>query len=56
MNMNQYHILPKVRRNKKKYINGAEQVVDSNRLERQFESSAPNKKAGVILKCDCTSI
>lgn len=42
--MKQYHILSKVRRKKKKYINGAEPVVAPHRLERQFESSAPNEK------------
>ncbi|WP_241138709.1 IS3 family transposase [Bacillus mycoides] len=42
--MRQYHILSKVRRKKKKYMNGAEPVVAPHRLERQFEASAPNKK------------
>lgn len=40
----QYHIHSKVRRKKKKYINGAEPVVATHRLERQFESSAQNEK------------
>jgi transposase InsO family protein len=42
--MNQYHILSKVPRKKKKYINGAEPAVTPHRLERQFESSAPSEK------------
>ncbi|EJQ43678.1 hypothetical protein IEQ_05006 [Bacillus cereus BAG6X1-2] len=42
--MKQYHILSKVHRKKKKYINGAEPVVDPHRLERQFESSTQNEK------------
>ncbi|HDR7364849.1 MULTISPECIES: IS3 family transposase [Bacillus] len=42
--MNKYHILSKVRRKKKKYINGTEPVVAPHRLERQFEASAPNEK------------
>ncbi|QIW21094.1 IS3 family transposase [Bacillus thuringiensis] len=42
--MKQYHILSKVRRKKKKYMNGAEPVVAPHRLERQFEASAPNEK------------
>ena len=42
--MKQYHILSKVRRKKKKYMNGAEPVVAPHRLEHQFEASAPNEK------------
>ncbi len=42
--MKQYHILSKVHRKKKKYMNGAEPVVAPHRLERQFEASAPNEK------------
>ncbi|MGE1125730.1 IS3 family transposase, partial [Bacillus wiedmannii] len=42
--MRQNHILSKVRRKKKKYMNGAEPVVAPHRLERQFDASAPNQK------------
>ncbi|MBD2823189.1 transposase, partial [Xenorhabdus sp. 42] len=42
--MRQNHILSKVRRKKKKYINGAEPMVAPHRLERQFDASKPNKK------------
>ena len=42
--MRQNHILSKGRRNKKKYINDAEPVVAPYQLERQFNTSAPNKK------------
>ncbi|ETT83470.1 transposase [Bacillus mycoides FSL H7-687] len=42
--MKQYHILSKVRRKKKKYINGVEPMVSPHRLERQFEESVPNEK------------
>ncbi|EJP81895.1 hypothetical protein IC1_06059 [Bacillus cereus VD022] len=42
--MRQNQILSKVRRKKKKYINGAEPVVAPHRLERQFDASAPNQK------------
>ncbi len=42
--MNKYHILSKVRRKKKKYINGAEPVVAPHRLDRQFEALTPNEK------------
>ncbi|EJQ97467.1 hypothetical protein II5_05948 [Bacillus cereus MSX-A1] len=42
--MRQNHILSKVRRKKKKYINGAEPMVAPHRLERQFDASKPNEK------------
>lgn len=42
--MKQYHILSKVCRQKKKYMNGAEAVIAPHRLERQFEASVPNEK------------
>ena len=42
--MRQNHILSKVRRKKKKYINGAEPMVAPHRLERQFDASRPNEK------------
>ncbi|PGD58792.1 IS3 family transposase [Bacillus wiedmannii] len=42
--MRQNHILSKVRRKKKKYINGAETMVAPHRLERQFDASRPNEK------------
>lgn len=42
--MKQYYILSKVRRKKKKYMNGAEPIVAPHRLERQFEASSPNEK------------
>ena len=41
--MRQNHILSKVRRKKKKYINGAEPMVAPHRLERQFDASRPNE-------------
>lgn len=42
--MKQYYILSKVRRKKKKYMNGTKPVVALHRLKRQFEASAPNEK------------
>ncbi len=42
--MRQNQILSKVRRKKKKYINGAEPMVAPHRLERQFDASKPNEK------------
>ncbi|KAA0781861.1 IS3 family transposase, partial [Bacillus sp. BB081] len=42
--MRQNHILSKVRRKKKKYINGAEPMVAPHRLEREFDASRPNEK------------
>ncbi|GAB6497937.1 transposase [Bacillus sp. UMTAT18] len=42
--MRQNHIPSKVRRKKKKYINGAEPVVAPHRLERQFDASAQKQK------------
>ncbi|PER16169.1 IS3 family transposase, partial [Bacillus cereus] len=42
--MKQNHILSKVHRKKKKYINGAELMVAPHRLERQFDASRLNEK------------
>jgi len=41
--MKHYNLLSRVRREKKKYSNGAEFVVVPHLLERQFKVSAPNE-------------